>query len=208
MGVKDVYNQLNAQEAQKAINRDVEEQRRKYAENSERKKREHDGEWRKQVVLLKELQEQGVIGLIEEFTGERMEIVERDGKELVGYDSDDVLLDSLVDGVYTDPDPYWRWRVAEPHLSDEGVWNPALRIHIGLVRDPVYQGFEESVVLAYDPTKELEIAGREIVFRGVLPSDPQTRTSLVEYKLAEALVNPIPRQGVFARLYPRVSVPS
>lgn len=203
MGIKDVYDQLKAQEAERAIVKDNTERRRRANEHNERQKREHDGEWRKQVVLLKELQVLGVIGMVEEFTGERMEIVEQDGKELVGYDSPDMLLEFVVDEKYVPPEPYWRWRVVSPHLSDEGEWNPALRIHIGQVRDPIHQGFEESVILSYDPSRELEIAGRDVVFRGSLPSEPQARTSLLEHNLAEALVNPIPKQEVFNRLYPR-----
>lgn len=86
MGIKEVYDELKAEATREAANKEREERHRKFIEYSAKSQREHDAEWAKQVLLLRELQELGVIQLIEEFTGERMEMVERDGKVLVGYD--------------------------------------------------------------------------------------------------------------------------
>lgn len=205
MTIKEIYDRIRTRREGETFDRDREERRRRFDAHNEREKREHDGEWEKQVVLLKVLQTLGIIGMIEEFTGERMRIVEKDGKVLVGYDRPRYKsLDEDDNPSQTPTEPEWSWEIVSPHLSrKDGVWNPALRIRIGQVDNLMWGNFNgDSVIISYYPCGELEIMGREVVFRGELPPDSTIRTTLVERKLAEALVNPIPKGEVGRRLYP------
>lgn len=59
-----------------------------------------------------------------------------------------------------------------------------------------------SVLLAYSPTRELRIMGRETTFKGLLPEDTTVRTTLIERKLAEALLNPMSYVTKMSALYP------
>lgn len=125
MGIKEAYNALKAEYRHST-----------YKQHSDREKREHDAEWAKQVVLLRELQTLGIIPLIEEFTGEKMELVEREGKVLVGYDQpwhdwwkeeDPDKLNEIDDKVKAGL--VWGWEISSPHLSkDTEQWNESLRI--------------------------------------------------------------------------------
>lgn len=205
MGIKESYDQLRA-EAQERVNDSNREQKlRQLHEHIERSKREWESEWKKQVVLLRELQGLGVIGMIEEFTGEKMEILEEDRVERIGYDRPryDKVLDENYDVIQVPEELGWSWEVVSPDLSENGIWNPALRIRLGKIDDLIYGNFNgDSVILAYHPSKDLEIMGQEVTYRGELPQDSIARTTLVETKLAQALVNPIPARNVLSRLYP------
>lgn len=215
MGVREVYDALNAEAQHVSDERDKEEKRRKYNEHSAKEKREHDAEWAKQVVLLRELQTLGIIPLIEEFTGEKMVILEQEGKVLVGYynpwydwwkENDPEKLDEIDKKVKAGL--VWGWEISSPRLSsDTGQWNQNLRIVINQVDNdgmvPTLNGTDShAVLLAYSPTRELQIMGRETTYQGPLPEDPTVRIKLVERKLAEALFNPMTNRAKMAALYP------
>ena len=203
MGIKEVYDELK-----------TEDRHRKFAGYNDRSKREHDVEWAKQVILLRELQTLGIISLIEEFTGEKMEMVEREGKVLVGYDkpwydwwkeTDSDKLDEIDEKVKAGL--VWGWEISSPHLSrDTQQWHQSLRIVINQVDDgmvPSLNGLDShAVLLAYSPTRELHIMGKETTYKGPLPEDPTARTKLIERKLAEALLSPMTYWAKMSTLYP------
>lgn len=217
MGIREVYDALKA-EAQRVSNeKDKEEKLRKYNEHSAKEKGEHDAEWEKQVVLLRELQILGVIPLIEEFTGQKLKLTEEEGKTFYSYD------EPWFDWWKEDPEKQdeidekvkaglvWGWEISSPHLlHDTDEWNQDLRIFIGQIDNdgmvPNINGLDSgSVLLTYSPTRELHIMGRETTFKGSLPEDSIARTNLVERKLAEALLNPMSHRAISSALYPDTS---
>lgn len=204
MGIQEVYDELRAVAEKVAAENVKEEKRRKFDEHNEREQREHDAEWAKQVVLLRELQELGIIPLIEEFTGEKLELTEKDGKVYHSYDQpwdnwwkeeDPDKLDEIDKKVAAGL--VWGWDISSPKLSmDTGQWNQSLRIIISQVENggmvsTIYGLNSRAVLLSYSPTREIQIMGIETTFRGLLPEDPTIRTGLVERKLAEALISPM-----------------
>lgn len=215
MGIKEVYDELRAEAAKKDAERESEESRRRSDEHHKREQREHDAEWAKQVVLLRELQELGIISQIEAFTGQKLQLTEEKGR--VYYSLDKPWYDWWEE---EDPDKLeeinqkveaglvWGWDISSPHLSrDIGQWNQSLRIIIGQVDNggmvPDINGLDSgSVLLTYSPTKTLHIMGRETIFKGSLPEDSAARTSLVERELAKALLNPMSRRALMSALYP------
>ncbi len=217
MGIREAYDALRAEAQQTSDERVREEKRRKYSEHSAKEKREHDAEWAKQVVLLRELQTLGIIPLIEEFTGEKLELTEKDGKVYYSFDQpwddwwkeeDPDKLDEIDQKVAAGL--VWGWDISSTHLSmDTGQWNQDLRIVISQIDNdgmvPSLNGLNSSsVLLTYSPTRELHIMGRETTFKGSLPEDSIARTNLVESKLAEALLNPMFHRARFSALSPDI----
>lgn len=192
MTIQERYNALLEAQKQQVGEQYRLDSMRKYDEYRRRRREEFPAESLKQAGLIEELRQLGVWQVIEEFTGEHLEIQEENGIAMkYMYRPWGDTLCQLDDQVNETDHMIWTYNVLSPELGDNGIWNPDLRVIIEHI-DPsnLFASRGNGVLITYSQDKTFTVEGKEVVFRGLLPNDLEERTELVEGVIARGLVNP------------------
>lgn len=166
---------------------------RRSEELSQRYRLELPAETLKQAQLIEELKQLGVWQLIEEFTGEHLEIRQDNGRVI--HDVNRPWEDAFIEGSDKidafNPGMIWTFDVLSPYLQG-GIWNSDLRVtieHIDLACYPMFSR-GDGVMISYSQDKTFTVEGKTVTYKGHLPNDLDVRKALVEESIASALVNP------------------